>query len=177
MNFFDVDLAILKYINQPFVPAFNLAFIFIIFSVYGYLAALLFYFFKTKQKEKMFRLLVIAALGILLINAIKFGVNRPRPSISQEGVHQILIKSDPSFPSSHAFIAILCVFFTPKKFPRLFHLLINFYLIFLIPVGLVYIGVHYPSDVLVGGLIAILFVKIFGEKKVNNIKSYLSLKF
>ncbi|MBS3055439.1 MAG: phosphatase PAP2 family protein [Candidatus Aenigmarchaeota archaeon] len=177
MNFFDIDLEILKFINQPFVPTFNFAFILTIFSVYGYLAFLLFYFFRTKQKDKMFRILIISVVGILLVNAIKFSVNRPRPSAAIEGVNQILIKSDPSFPSSHTFIAILCAFFTPKSFSRFLRILLNFYLVILIPIGLVYIGVHYPSDVLVGGLLAFLIVKFFNEKRANSIKSSLKLKF
>jgi undecaprenyl-diphosphatase len=177
MNFLSIDLGILKFINQPFVPAFNFAFIFIIFSVYGYLAFLLYYFFRSKQKDQMFRLLLISVIGILLINAIKFTVNRPRPSAALEGVNQILIKVDPSFPSSHTFIAIVCAFFPPKTFARILRRLINFYLVILIPFGLVYIGVHYPSDVLVGALIAILFVKIFNEGRSESIKSSLLSKF
>ena len=177
MNIFDIDLAILKFINQPFNPAFNFAFVLIIFSVYGYLAFLLFNFFRTKQRDLLFRLLVIAVLGILVVNAIKFIVNRPRPSSALEGINQILVKYDPSFPSSHTFIAILCAFFPPKNLTRLLRLLINFYLIILIPVGLVHIGVHYPSDVLIGGLLAFIFVKFFDEKRTGEIKSYLSLKF
>ncbi|MFH0711291.1 MAG: phosphatase PAP2 family protein [Candidatus Aenigmatarchaeota archaeon] len=177
MNFFDIDLAVLKFINQPFNPVFNFAFILVIFSVYGYLAFLLYYFFKTKQKDKLFRLLIIAVVGILLVNAIKFSVNRPRPSSNEDGIHQILIKSDPSFPSSHAFIALLCAFFPPKRLNRVISWLMTFYLVILIPLGLIYIGVHFPSDVLVGGLLALVFLKIFDEERTSKVKSYLSLKF
>lgn len=177
MNLFDIDLEILKLINQPFNPAINILFIFIIFSVYGYLAFTLFYFFKTKQRNKMFRLLLISIIGIILVNALKFSVNRPRPSAIDEGINQILVKSDSSFPSSHTFIAILCAFFIPKTFSRYIRFLIRFYLIILIPIGLIYIGVHYPSDVLAGALISIFLVKLFNESRTEKVKSYLSLKF
>jgi len=177
MNFLDWDLEILKFINQPFIPTFNLVLIFIIFSVYGYLVFLLFYFFRTKQKDKLFRLLIITVFGMLFVNAIKFSVKRPRPSALIEGVNPILIKSDPSFPSSHTFIAIMCAFFPPKTLPRVIRLIINFYLVFLIPVSLIYIGVHFPSDILVAAFIAFLFVKFFNEKRTESIKNQLSLKF
>ncbi len=98
----------------------------------------------------------VAFLGLafglgLLINSVvlKDVFARPRPEFSLKNV--IIVgkhETDFSFPSGHAFtIALLSVLIARKKYA-----LTLFFIPFTLLVGLsrIYLGVHYPSDVLVG---------------------------
>lgn len=168
MNLFDLDIIILKFFNQPFLFYLNFSFIFIIYSVYGYLVLLMYICFKSNDKKTLRRIILSALIGIILVNALKYSVGRPRPYESYPEINKILVRADPSFPSSHVFISFLCFSFLPKKF-KLFKRLSIIYLLFLIPIGSMYTGVHYPSDVLVGAIIGLVIPKLISEKIVNDL--------
>ena len=82
-----------------------------------------------------------AVLSVLVNTIIKNIIQRPRPD------HLRLIKQGGySFPSGHSMIAV-CVYGT-----------ILTLLILLIGISRIYVGVHYPSDVLTGYLISIIIL-------------------
>lgn len=164
MNFQELDLQILKFFNQPFFPALNLAFAIIIFSIYAYIGFLLFFFYRKKDVRKAVHLIVSLLIGMVFVNSLKYIIGRERPYVAHEDINYFFTKADPSFPSNHAFVALFCLFFLPKNFPTWIKILIIFYLVILIPIGSLYIGVHYPSDVIVGGLLGLLFPRAVNEE-------------
>ena len=114
--------------------------------------------------------MIFSLLGSLLINnvIIKNLVARPRPYTMVEGLNRIIeAQSDMSFPSGHtssSFAAAMVIYcMCPKKIsiPALI-------LAALISLSRIYVGVHYPTDVLagalVGGAIAVLVCKIYRAK-------------
>jgi membrane-associated phospholipid phosphatase len=124
---------------------------------------LLFYFFLTKkQKPKFVQFAITLMIGYLLIVSLKYFIGRPRPYQTYPEISRAIEKTDPSFPSTHAFFASLCFSFIPKKFRKFIYLL-ALYLLVLIPFGLIYTGVHYFSDIVVGAAIGLLMPKIFSE--------------
>ena len=163
MNFLELDIKILRFFNQPFSPALNLIVSVIIFSIYGYILALVYYFYRKGRKRRILHLIVSLLIGLAFVNFLKILVNRERPYAMYEDIKHVLIKPDPSFPSAHSFTALLCFYFLPKDFPRWLKLLLTIYLVFLIPIGSMYIGIHFPSDVLVGGALGFLFPKVVSE--------------
>jgi undecaprenyl-diphosphatase len=100
-------------------------------------------------------LLGTAALGaIVLNNLLKLGFDRPRPTIFQWGTHAV----SSSFPSGHAMSASV-VYFTVaylaarlqrKRAARVLTMMIAVAMVVSISLSRVYLGVHYPSDVLAG---------------------------
>ena len=97
----------------------------------------------------------LSLIGSLVINnlLLKNVIARTRPYEAVEGLMRLIEKqSDFSFPSGHtgsSFAAAVIFFiYLPKKFgiPALI-------LAFLISFSRLYVGVHYLTDVLVGGLI------------------------
>jgi undecaprenyl-diphosphatase len=97
--------------------------------------------------------LAVAGAG-LLIQGAKVAFRRPRPALSRP----LLPEHGYSFPSGHSLIAVvvygLLGFFTLHFYDldawALVVGLVTLGLIFLIGLSRVYVGVHYPSDVLAG---------------------------
>jgi len=98
----------------------------------------------------------IAALIVshLIVQLIKRTVGRPRPS---RGVATRALVAEPdrfSFPSGHAAAAMSVAFIYASAFPSLAMPLVAL----AVGVGMsrVFLGVHYPGDVLIGQVIAVL---------------------
>lgn len=152
----DLDVLIFRYINGVnHLPWLDISLLTV--SRLVMLLAVLFFvvlFILALKKEKDFR--EVAFLGLafglgLLVNSVvlKDVFARPRPEFSLNNV--IIVgkpETDFSFPSGHAFtIALLSVLVARKKY-----VLTLFFIPFTLLVGIsrIYLGVHYPSDVLVG---------------------------
>ena len=111
-----------------------------------------------KKTRKVGAMSAVALLGSLLINnyLLKNLVQRPRPFVTFKEI-QILIPtpSEFSFPSGHtsSSFAAATVFyrFLPKKFG-----IPSLVLAGLIGFSRLYVGVHYPTDVLAGVIMGVL---------------------
>jgi undecaprenyl-diphosphatase len=105
-------------------------------------------------------LLIIATFGgILLNNLLKMGFGRPRPQLFDWGTHVVSW----SFPSGHAMsaavvygtVAYLAARLQKRHWHRVLTMLLAFVLIVLIGFTRLYLGVHYPSDVIAGVIIGL----------------------
>ena len=108
-----------------------------------------------RRQHHAFLLLLASTLGARLLNAfLKDLFARPRPDVE---LH-LMPASSPSFPSGHAMdsaaiyltIAALLAQQVEPRVQRLYLLAVAASLSVLIGVSRVYLGVHYPSDVLAG---------------------------
>ena len=169
MNIIDLDLEILKFFNRPFSVYLNIFFLLAIYSVYPTLLLIGYHLFRNKKRKRLFHLITASVIGVLLVLALKYAIARPRPYSAGIGVVKIFEKTDPSFPSAHTFIAFLCFYFLPKNLPKWLVYFSAIYLLILIPIGSMYIGVHYPSDIIAGAIIGIAVPKIISEKRANRI--------
>jgi len=118
------------------------------------LGSLLLCFSRTRKTGAVF-LLALVLNFILNTLILKNIFARPRPFQSLEML-STLVPSPPgfSFPSGHtssAFSCMVTLFFTGKKFAP-------YALIYSILMGFsrVYVGVHYPSDVIIGALVGVV---------------------
>jgi len=108
-----------------------------------------------KKREAAFDVVVLVVVVTVLTEVIKILVDRQRPSLELSGVQTIISASGPSFPSAHAsraFAVALLVAFNSKRTWGIAALVIAT----LIAVSRVYLGVHWPSDVLFGALLGLL---------------------
>jgi membrane-associated phospholipid phosphatase len=109
-------------------------------------------------------LVLAAGLSSLLDSAIKFAVNRPRPTTAL--VQVFAAEHGSGFPSGHAlfaavvlgFLAYLAVTHLRKRSLRTLSLAVLLMVILLIGASRVYLGVHWSSDVLGGYLIGAVFL-------------------
>ena len=156
------DTSITEFVTSFRTPGLNQFFIFItdLGDVYAYLVATtlaaIFFFFKLKNKQFIFQLLGVVILSALANIALKRAFDRARPSIE----HMVVVKTL-SYPSGHAmsamafygFLIYLVFKIKMKQWLRVLLTLLFASLIFLIGLSRIYLGVHFPSDV-VGGMIA-----------------------
>ncbi len=92
--------------------------------------------------------------GLLLLGLLKRGFDRPRPTV----VPQLMVETTASFPSGHAMmssviyltlgtlVAQLC----PRWRERVYVMTVAGVLTVLVGLTRLYLGVHYPTDVLAG---------------------------
>lgn len=136
-------------------------FIWIVFGI-------IFLFPRKTRRAAVLSLVSLACAHLLCNEVIKDYVCRIRPYEVLEGLRILVATpSDYSFPSGHAMcsFAAAIVYFRhqPRKLgvPMLVIAIV-------IAVSRLYIGVHYPSDVIIGALlgtiIAAIFVLIFGKR-------------
>lgn len=156
------DDRVTNYVTSFRTPALNNFFQFVtdLGDVYAYIVATtiaaIFFFFKLKNKKFILQLLGVLILSALANMALKEAFDRARPTIE----HMVVVKTL-SYPSGHAmsamafygFLIYLVFRIKMSKFLRLFLTLLFSALIFFIGLSRIYLGVHFPSDV-VGGFIA-----------------------
>lgn len=96
----------------------------------------------------------------LLVGVIKYIVKRDRPFIEDELIENkdITMIDYYSFPSGHTFNAFLLYFILKEN-----NIINNYYIFVPCLVGLsrLTLGVHYPTDILAGGILAKLVFTIF----------------
>jgi undecaprenyl-diphosphatase len=110
----------------------------------------------TEHRYSAFLLLFSTGGGILLNNILKLTFDRQRPDVFTWSTHA----ASSSFPSGHAMsaavvygtIAFLLARLEPRRWTRALTITGALLLIGLICVSRLYLGVHYPSDV-IGGVV------------------------
>ncbi len=105
-------------------------------------------------------ILVTAMLSSVVINqTLKHLINRVRPDV----VTHLIVATSPSFPSGHAMnntifyfiITYLSWWIWRKKPLTLFVALVGLVLVMLISFSRLYLGVHYPTDIIAGWILGL----------------------
>ncbi|BCN31169.1 phosphatase PAP2 family protein [Anaeromicropila herbilytica] len=124
-----------------------------------------------KKTRKTGILAIIALFLSLLIDNIllKNIVARTRPYEIVNGLHILINKpSDYSFPSGHTGSSFAAAIIFYKELPKKYGIL-ALMLAILIGISRLYVGVHYPTDVLGGAMIG-TFIALFVYRMQFNLK-------
>lgn len=173
---YSIDLSIFYFINHTLSnPIFDKLFPYITNVKHWFIAYIILWgilFFKGGRLGK------IASIGIILLiatsdqissNFLKHYFERIRPCNFLEDAN-LLIHSTKSFsfPSSHAVNNFAVAFYIYKLYPKLKWIV--FVVAALMAFSRPYVGVHYPSDILIGSIIGIGIGYIYAKVtlKIND---------
>lgn len=161
---FSIDLWLTNYVytfRNPFVTSVMMCFTFLGSSLFLFFLSVTgtLYVF-TKRKKDAVIYFVILYSGVILNLILKYTFQRPRPH------HFPLIYEDSfSFPSGHAMNSF--VFYTALSYfilretknvtTAIFVSLVSLIIILCIGLSRIYLGVHYPSDVIAGYITGFLW--------------------
>jgi len=111
------------------------------------------------HREAAFDVLVLIGITLVVTEGIKFAVARPRPCEALSDIRTIAgfgcsSEFDPAFPSGHASRAFALATFLAVRFRRRAGLS-AFVFAGLVGLSRIYLGVHWPSDVLGGALLGV----------------------
>jgi undecaprenyl-diphosphatase len=158
------DDAVLRWISEQRTPLFDHVMLEITFLGTGTVVMMVvtisgFFLWLTNHRYSALLLLISTAGGILLNNLLKAGFSRPRPQVVEWGTTVV----SSSFPSGHAMsaavvygtVAYLAARLQRRHLHRSATLALAGILIILIGISRLYLGVHYPSDVIAGVIIGL----------------------
>jgi membrane-associated phospholipid phosphatase len=117
---------------------------------------------KRKRWEALFTVIAIGT-GQLFNKLLKGMIQRPRPDFNR-----LVEEAGYSFPSGHSMVSLvfygmvglICYMFVRNQLPKLLIVLVTVMVVLLIGISRIYLGVHYPSDVLGGFIIGGIWLAI-----------------
>lgn len=167
-----MDIVVLRWINSTAHPALDSLMKVISSPVYGFLIGAGFFVWAITKEVRWGRWLCLVVLAIAIADfaaaeILKPMFNRLRPCKVWDFIRLINgCGGWDSFPSNHATNSAVVFSFLYNRINRIWTGVGGF-IVFLICMSRVYLGVHYPSDVIVGALFGFSFGTFF--QRINQL--------
>jgi undecaprenyl-diphosphatase len=170
MNFLSyiesVDYSIFLDLNNDIInPFFDVFFPLLRNLTYLFWVFLVVYFWVRKEKRLAIILTAGIIAGAIFTYPLKFLIDRQRP-YEQLATTRLLtpFENDPSFPSGHTEMSFLAATIISQFHPGYSKYLYGFS--FIVALSRIYVGVHFPIDVIGGAIIGIVIGKLTLRRKL-----------
>jgi len=164
MNFFgyieSVDYSIFLDVNQDITnPFFDNFFPLLRDITYFFWIFLIVYFWVKKEKRLAMVMTTGIIAGAVFTYPLKFLIDRQRPYEQIESTRLLTpFENDPSFPSGHTEMSFLAATIITRFHPGYGKYLYAFS--FIVALSRIYVGVHFPIDVIGGAIIGIIIGRL-----------------
>ncbi|MDO8554974.1 MAG: phosphatase PAP2 family protein [bacterium] len=138
------------------------------------------YFFWKKRASYAVALAVSTGLGELIVLILKNLIQRPRPNIA----NVLITANDFSFPSGHSFVAVsfygLMAYFlfrlSKTKLQKIASVGLGILVILSIGFSRIYLGAHWPTDVLgsyvIAGALVAVIISFLERKRMSDVSKF-----
>lgn len=169
MNFdINILLFIQDYIRNDFLTSFFKFMTFLGDQGKIWIFILLLLLIQKDTRKLAFKAILSIIAVTIFMEIIKHIVTRPRPFITHPQLISLIKPGGYSFPSGHTGSSFVIAFVCFKQLPKKYSIPI-FIIACLIACSRLYLGVHYPTDILGGILLAYLTSKIPFEKLLDKL--------
>lgn len=163
-----LDFSMFLNVNHDFTnPVFDNFFPLLRDLTYFFWIFLIIYFWIKEEKKLAIILAVGIIAGAVFTYPLKFLIDRDRPYEQIEATRLLTpFENDPSFPSGHTEMSFLAATIVSQFHPRYSKYLYGFS--FLVALSRIYVGVHFPIDVISGAIIGIIIGKLILKWEYSN---------
>ncbi|HOT13528.1 MAG TPA: phosphatase PAP2 family protein [Bacteroidales bacterium] len=135
---------------------------------YGLAVLLLVIAFRRKNIDARQRSVYVAVsvtTTAIIATILKYSIHRPRPFITYPFLEKVTSGGSPSFPSGHTTDAFAIATAVSLAYPKWYIIIPSYIWAIAVAYSRMCLGVHYPSDVLVGAFIGIITATIWYKEK------------
>ena len=132
------------------------------------LVLILLILYSNKDTRKLaWKTLVAFGICFALFTLLKLVFQRPRPFDTYAQLIPLIKKpQDYSFPSGHTACVFVCVFMIHDQLPKKYTIPVLIFAI-LVAFSRLYVGVHYPTDILAGIVLAYIVYRCTKKKMLE----------
>jgi len=167
-SFSELDIGILKAIYENRNPVFDIVFVAITNSAgvlaFGIPGILLIVALATKNtalRRNALLLLIPVAISAVVANILKYTIDLPRPFEVYHYIKQLSVGGSPTFPSGHTSDAFAFATAASLVYRKWFIIIPCIIWAVLVGYSRMYLGVHFPSDVLGGALVGAISSSVY----------------
>lgn len=151
------EVVLLKYLNSFPAELTLLSYFLSFLGSLSFIVALLTFLVIIRKNKEAWILFLASLVNTGLVFLLKQLIKRKRPFLVEKGVSAFLEVGGYSFPSGHSAITFLLATIFSDFYERGKYL---FILAGVVALSRIILGVHYPSDVLAGGLLGFIIGKL-----------------
>lgn len=162
---FSLNIELFYLINHTRHPLLDEFFRYFYVLGKGYILIPIVIYLAFLKREKLKPFILALVLESALVHILKFAFKAPRSASMLKDVYLLEPLYHKSFPSGDTAMAFLLACFFSQGASTPIKILLFVYA-FLIAYGRMYLGVHFPMDVLVGAIIGVLSCKFFIRRQM-----------